>query len=132
MMPEASATKAKQILEQMLEAMGGQAFFSVRESQCTGRVSQFGHNNDLTSYLEFKDYWRYPDKNRTDFGKKGNIIDLFNGKEGWTVDHDGVSEDAGQDGRQAGHQREALGRDHDQSDGRRLRLANRQDRRSHS
>jgi hypothetical protein len=93
MMPEASATKAKQILAQMFEAMGGQAFFNVRESQCTGRVSQFGHNNDLTSYLEFKEYWRFPDKNRTDFGKKGNIIDEFSGNEGWTMDHDGVSEE---------------------------------------
>jgi hypothetical protein len=93
MMPEASAAKAKQILAQMLDAMGGAVYLHVHESQCTGRVSQFGHNNDLTSYLEFKDYWRYPDKNRTDFGKKGNIIDLFNGKEGWTVDHDGVSEE---------------------------------------
>jgi hypothetical protein len=93
MMPEASATKAKQLLAQMLDAMGGPAYLHVRESQCVGRVSQFGHNNDLTSYLEFKDYWRYPDKNRTDYGKKGNIIDLFNGKEGWTVDHDGVGEE---------------------------------------
>jgi hypothetical protein len=91
-MPEASATKAKQILAQMLNAMGGQSYMNVRESQCTGRLSHFGHNNDLTSYLEFKDYWRYPDKNRTDYGKKGNIIDLFSGKEGWTMDHDGVSE----------------------------------------
>ena len=93
MMPEASASKAKQILAQMLDAMGGAVYLHVHESQCAGRVSQFGHNNDLTSYLEFKDYWRYPDKNRTDFGKKGNIIDLFTGKEGWTVDHDGVSEE---------------------------------------
>lgn len=93
MMPEASATKAKQILAQMLDAMGGAVYLHVHESQCAGRVSQFGHNNDLTSYLEFKDYWRYPDKNRTDFGKKGNIIDLFAGQEGWTVDHDGVSEE---------------------------------------
>ena len=93
MMPEASATKAKQILAQMLDAMGGQAYMHVREMQCSGRLSHFGHNNDLTSYLEFKDYWRYPDKNRTDYGKKGNIIDLFNGKEGWTMDHDGVSEE---------------------------------------
>ena len=68
MMPEASATKAKQLLAQMLDAMGGPAYLHVRESQCVGRVSQFGHNNDLTSYLEFKDYWRYPDKNRTDYG----------------------------------------------------------------
>jgi hypothetical protein len=92
MMPEASASKAKQILAQMLEAMGGAAYLNVRESVCSGRLSHFGHNNDLTSYLEFKDYWRFPDRNRTDYGKKGNIIDSFSGKEGWTMDHDGVSE----------------------------------------
>jgi len=92
LMPEASASKAKQLLAQMIDAMGGSAYLSVRESLCTGRLSHFGHNNDLTSYLEFKDYWRYPDRNRTDYGKKGNIIDSFNGKEGWTMDHDGVSE----------------------------------------
>jgi hypothetical protein len=91
MMPEASAAKAKQILEQMLKAMGGQSYLNVRESQCAGRLSHFSHNNDLTSYLQFKDYWRFPDKNRTEYGKKGNIVDLFSGQEGWTMDHDGVS-----------------------------------------
>jgi len=92
MMPEASATKAKQILVQLIASMGGQAYLGVRESVCGGRLSHFGHNNDLTAYIEFKDYWRFPDRNRTDYGKKGNIIDSFNGKEGWTMDHDGVSE----------------------------------------
>jgi hypothetical protein len=93
MMPEASASKAKQLLARMIDAMGAYAFMNYTESQCSGRVSQFGHNNDLTSYLEFKDYWRYPDKNRTDYGKKGNIIDLFTANDGWTMDHDGVSEE---------------------------------------
>ena len=93
MMPEASASKAKQLLAQMIDAMGGQAFLNFRESQCTGRMSEFGHNADLTSYLEFKDYWRYPNLNRIDFGKKGNIIDLFTGNDGWTLDHDGISEE---------------------------------------
>jgi hypothetical protein len=93
MMPEASAAKAKQILAQLLDAMGGAAYMNVRGSQCSGRLSHFGHNDDLTSYLEFRDYWRYPDKNRTDYGKKGNIIDVFSGKEGWTMDHDGVAEE---------------------------------------
>jgi len=93
MMPEASATKAKQLLAQLIDAMGGQSFLNFRESQCTGRISQFGSNNALTSYLEFKDYWRYPNLNRIDFGKKGNIIDLFLGNDGWTMDHDGVSEE---------------------------------------
>ena len=93
MMPEASATKAKQILAQMLDAMGGQLYLHARESQCAGRMSQFGHNADLTSYLEFKAYWRFPDNQRIDIGKKGNIIDSFSGRDGWTMDHDGVSEE---------------------------------------
>jgi hypothetical protein len=94
MMPEASASKAKQLLAQMLDAMGGAAYMNVRESQCSGKLSRFGHNNDLTTYLDFKDYWRYPDKYRIDYGKKGNIIDLFSDKEGWTLDHDGISEES--------------------------------------
>ena len=92
MMPEASATKAKQILAQMLDFMGGVAYMNAREVECSGRFSQFGHNNDLTTYLEFKDYWRFPDKHRTDYGKKGNISDVYNADDGWTMDHDGVSE----------------------------------------
>lgn len=92
LMPEASATKAKQILAQMIDAMGGAAYLNARTSECAGRMSQFGHNADLTAYLPFKTYWEFPDKNRNDIGKKGNIVDLYAGYEGWTLDHDGVSE----------------------------------------
>jgi hypothetical protein len=93
LMPEASASKAKQILAQMIDAFGGPTYLNARESECEGRMSQFGHNADLTAYLPFKSYWQFPDKNRTDIGKKGNVIDLFAGYEGWTLDHDGVSEE---------------------------------------
>jgi hypothetical protein len=91
MMPEQSAALAKKILGQLIAALGGPAFLNARESACSGRISAFGHNLDITEFLEFKVYWRYPDTNRTDYGKKGNIIDLFQGNEGWTLDHGGVS-----------------------------------------
>jgi hypothetical protein len=90
MMPDASAAKAKQILADMIAAFGGPAYLNARQSECAGRMSQFGHNADLTAYLPFKSYWEFPDKNRTDIGKKGNVIDLYAGYEGWTLDHDGV------------------------------------------
>jgi hypothetical protein len=97
LMPDASAAKAKQILAQMIDAFGGSAYLNAKQSECSGRMSQFGHNADLTAYLPFKSYWEFPDKNRTDIGKKGNVIDLYAGYEGWTLDHDGVSpEPAGQ------------------------------------
>ncbi len=92
MMPEQSAAKAKQILQQLTNALGGAAYLEVRESACEGRLARFGHNGELIGYTNFKDYWRYPDKNRTDYSKKGVIINLYNGDRGWTLDRGGVSE----------------------------------------
>jgi hypothetical protein len=93
LMPEESAAKAKQIIQQLIDALGGQNYLSVHESECEGRLAYFGHNGDLTGYSTFKDYWHFPDKNRTDLYKKGNIIDLYDGDQGWTMDRGGVSEE---------------------------------------
>jgi hypothetical protein len=92
MMPEQSAAKAKQILQQLTDALGGAAYLGVRESDCDGRLARFGHNGELSGFTNFKDYWGYPDKNRTDYTKKGVIINLYNGDRGWTLDRAGVSE----------------------------------------
>ena len=94
MMPEESAAKAKQILQQLIQALGGPSYLRIREALCEGRLAQFGHNGELTGYINFKDFWRYPDKNRTEYSKKGEIIDLYNGDQGWTLDKGGVSEEA--------------------------------------
>jgi len=93
MMPDQSAAKAKQVLRQLIEAQGGLSYVGVRERECEGRRAQFGHSGDLTGFIDFKDYWHYPDKHRVDYSKKGNIIDLFNGDHGWTMDRSGVSEE---------------------------------------
>jgi hypothetical protein len=92
LMPEASAAKAKQILQQLIDAFGGPTYMDIRDSDCEGRLARFGHNGEMTGYTNFKDYWRYPDANRTDYSKKGVIINLYVGDKGWTLDKGGVSE----------------------------------------
>ena len=92
LMPEASAAQAKRVLEDLVNAFGGSAYLEVRESDCEGRRASFGHNGELTGYTNFKDYWLYPDKNRTDYSKKGVIINLYDGDKGWTLDRGGVTE----------------------------------------
>ncbi len=72
----------------------------------------FGHNGALTGYIDFIDYRRYPDTDRTeyigkgrntilqsligidglDFAHGGVVITLFNHDQGWTYDRSGVSE----------------------------------------
>jgi hypothetical protein len=92
LMPAASEAKARQILQQLIDAFGGPTYLDIKDSDCEGRLARFGHNGELSGYTNFKDYWRYPDANRTDFSKKGVIINLYVGDKGWTLDKGGVTE----------------------------------------
>jgi hypothetical protein len=112
MMPEQSTAKGKQILKDLINALGGDGYKEVRESQCQGRRAQFGHNGELTGYIDFVDDRRYPDKDRTEFISKGRntilaamigldgldfshggiVITLYNGDQGWTFDRSGVND----------------------------------------
>jgi hypothetical protein len=96
MLPEQRVAKAREILNQLTDALGGPAYLEVRERECDGRRAQFGHASELMGFIDFKDYWRYPDKHRIDYSKKGNIIDAFDGNQGWTMDRAGVSEEPAQ------------------------------------
>ncbi len=112
LMPEQSTAKGKQILSDLINALGGPGYTEVRESQCDGRRVLFGHNGEPTGNIGFADYRRYPDKDRTEFIGKGRntifqsligldgldfshggiVITLFNGDHGWTYDRSGVNE----------------------------------------
>jgi hypothetical protein len=110
--PEASEAKAKQILNQLIQGLGGPAYLGMRERQCDGRRAAIGHNGALAGYVQFKDSWEFPDKNRTDYIAHGRntllgymigvqeldlshgglVITLFSGEHGWTMDRGGVSD----------------------------------------
>jgi hypothetical protein len=90
MMPEQSAAKAKELLQQMITATGGSAYLEVRDRDCTGKLSNFGHNNELMGFGTIHEIWKYPDKRRTEYSKQANVIDVYNGNQGWTLDRAGV------------------------------------------
>jgi len=92
LMPEASAAKGRQLVDQLVTALGGPTYLDIRDSHCEGRLARFGHNGEMSGYTPFKDYWLYPNTNRTDYSKKGVIINLYSGDKGWTLDKGGVSE----------------------------------------
>jgi hypothetical protein len=112
MMPEASAAKAKQVLGDLVNALGGPGYTEARESNCQGRRALFGHNGELTGFIDIVDYRRFPDKDRIEYISKGRntilkaligvdgldfahggiVITLFNGDQGWSFDRSGVNE----------------------------------------
>jgi hypothetical protein len=112
LLPEQSAAKAKAILQQVIAKLGGGAYLNVRDTDCNGRLAQFGNNGAMTGFTQYRDIWLLPDKNRKEYIVKGehtiagfligidglNIshggvtIMLFNGDQGWILDKSGVSD----------------------------------------
>jgi len=112
LLPEQSAAKAKQVLQQVIAALGGQVYLNVRDTQCDGRAAQFGTAGTLMGFTLFRDLWLLPDKNRTEYFTKGEhtilgfflgsddllithggaMITVFSGEAGWSLDKSGVSD----------------------------------------
>jgi hypothetical protein len=102
--------KAKQLLAQAVQAMGGGLYRDQTVSECDGRVAKFDRNGGTLGYSMMKSYWQYPDKNRTEYivkttkgglfavlwgnlpVKGGDFIQLFDGDKGWMMDKSGVTE----------------------------------------
>jgi hypothetical protein len=108
--PDQNKAKARQVLKQSVEAMGGPLFRDQSESVCDGRMAKFDRNGGTMGYSMVHTYWKYPDKNRTEYivkttkggifavlwgnlpVKGGDFIQLFDGDKGWTMDKSGVNE----------------------------------------
>lgn len=94
LMPEESAAKAKQLIQSAIEALGGSAYLNMRDMTCTGRAGQFGHSGELNGFENFANYVEPPTMDRTENLPQRNIIEVYNGDMGWTLDRGGVSEAA--------------------------------------
>ncbi len=112
LMPDQSAAKAKQILNQAINALGGSAYLQLHDTTCDGTISTFDHSGDLNEFIAVHDSQELPDKDRTEYIRKGRntilqyvvgidgleyshggmVITVFNGNQGWSYDRSGVSQ----------------------------------------
>jgi hypothetical protein len=92
LMPDQSAAKAKEFLQAAIQALGGQTYLDVHDVTCNGNIGQFDHGGNVTGFGKFIDYSMPPDKERQENLPKRNIIEIYNGKQGWVLDRGGVSE----------------------------------------
>lgn len=91
LMPEESEAKARQMLQQVVAALGGQAYLNVRDSDCSGRIMQYGAVGDEPEATGFRDLWLYPDKNRMEYIAKGRSIAFFIIGSDYEFTHGGVT-----------------------------------------
>src|SRR5438128_11007944 len=65
--PSAAQIRPAQVIDQMIDALGGAAFLEVRDIHNTGRFFGFTRG-ELSSSGIFYDYIKFPDMERTEFG----------------------------------------------------------------
>lgn len=91
----ASAQKARQALEQAVQALGGRAYLDVRDLYQIGRTNRFYRGSPSGVGAPFHRFWKAPDKERIELLKKREWIIIHNGDQGFDITYHGTrKEDA--------------------------------------
>ncbi|HVP56000.1 MAG TPA: hypothetical protein VMU45_13490 [Candidatus Eisenbacteria bacterium] len=86
-----SVRKARQVLDDMIRALGGDAYLNVREMSVEGRTYAFYHGRPSGLGVLFWRFWQWPDKDRYELTKQRDIIDLFVGDKGYETTYKGTA-----------------------------------------
>jgi hypothetical protein len=81
--------KARAVVDQMIKALGGQAYLSAQDYYEEGRVGSF-HNESLQGWSLFYRYWKWPNKERTELTKQRDIVRLYLEDKAYEITYKGI------------------------------------------
>src|ERR1700722_13987257 len=87
---QANAQKARQVLDQAIEALGGQAYLNITDAKLEGRGYSFHHGQPNSLGTVFWRFRKFPDKDRTEYTKKRDVIQIYNGDKGYEITYKGI------------------------------------------
>jgi len=80
-----NSDKAKAIIEQGIQALGGQIYLTIRDREQQGRGYSFHHGNPTGGGGPFWSFSQFPDKERVEFTKERDIAQVFVGDKGYEI-----------------------------------------------
>ncbi len=86
-----SQQKALKILNDMIHALGGEAYLNIRDMQVEGRTYGFYHGQPTGQGLQFWRFWEWPDKDRWELTKQRDVVELNVGDKGYEVTYKGTA-----------------------------------------
>lgn len=86
---KANAQKARALIDQAIEALGGQAYLSIQDISQEGRGYTFHHGDSTSAGIKYWRFYKFPDKDRVEVTKQRDIMYVYNGDEGYEVTYKG-------------------------------------------
>jgi hypothetical protein len=87
---QANARKAKTLLQQAIDALGGQAYLTLRNVQQAGRGYSFHHGHPTSNGVLYWRFAEFPDKERVEVTKERDIAELYIGDKGYEITYKGA------------------------------------------
>ena len=87
---QANSQKAKEIIDQTIQALGGQAYLNIKDMKLEGRSYSFHHGEPNSLGTVFWRFKKFPDKDRVEVTKKRDIIQIYAGDKGFEITYKGV------------------------------------------
>jgi hypothetical protein len=84
-----NARKARALLDQAIQALGGQAFLTIRDMEQEGRTYSFYHGRPTSNGVLFWRFTQYPDKERIEVTKERDVAYLYVGDKGYELTYKG-------------------------------------------
>ena len=88
-----NARKAKALLDQMLDALGGNAYLNIEDVSQEGRSYGFHLGLSEGVGVLFWRFYRFPDKDRLELTKKRDIVYVYRGDKGFEITYKGTRSD---------------------------------------
>jgi hypothetical protein len=86
---QANANKARALIEQGIQALGGQTYLAIRDREQQGRTYGFHAGRATGGGGPFWSFSEFPDKERVEFTKERDIAQLFVGDKGYEITYKG-------------------------------------------
>ena len=84
-----NARKAKAVVEQGIQALGGQAYLTIRDREQQGRGYSFHNGRPNGEGALFWSFTEFPDKERVEITKERDIAELYVGNKAWEITYKG-------------------------------------------
>jgi hypothetical protein len=89
-MDQENARKAKDLLNQAIQALGGQAYLNIHDREMQGRGYNFYHGRATSTGVLFWSFFEFPDKQRDELSKERDIAEVYVGNRGYEITYKGV------------------------------------------
>ena len=84
-----NAKQARVALDAMVQALGGQAWLTMKNQMRQGHIAAFYHGKPSGGTIDFWEFHEWPDHDRHEYTKHRDVLGFYIGRVGWEVTYRG-------------------------------------------